>query len=222
LNGIVQSFESFAGGGFTHSGATALNGIGRWDGTRWSALGTGLAQKGGEVLFAHDDGLYAGGLFDAAGGTPDSNVARWEPNPCVATYCTAGATTSGCQASISATGTPSASLGSGFDVTIASVEGGEAGLIFFALTGPEVTPWSGGSSFLCVGSLRRRTGVQAGSGTPGARDGSLRLDFNEWLATPGGYVPAQGETVWMQGWFRDPPAPGSMNLSDALTFTVCP
>jgi hypothetical protein len=216
----------FACGSFFNAGGQPAVRIAKWDGTTWSALGAGVGLSIARVLHAHDDGrgpaLYQGGRFTTAGGQPATHIAKWEPNPGVATYCTAGTTTSGCHASISAVGTPSVSLGSGFDVTVASVEGGKAGLIFFTMTGPLANPWGGGTSLMCVGKPRRRTGAQLGSGTPGQCDGSLQLDFNTWMTTHGGYMPAQGQQVWMQGWFRDPTAPGSMNLSDALTFTVCP
>jgi hypothetical protein len=71
----------YVGGNFPTAGGVAANGIARWNGERWSALGTGL----GNAVFAlaaFDDGggpaLLAGGLFASAGGVPVSNVAKWD------------------------------------------------------------------------------------------------------------------------------------------------
>lgn len=74
----------FAGGLFTHaSGLPAVN-IARWDGTSWSAVGSGTSGEHGEwveALAVFDDGrgpaLYAGGWFAQAGGLSVENVARW-------------------------------------------------------------------------------------------------------------------------------------------------
>src|SRR5882672_7274447 len=65
-------------------------------------------------------------------------------------YCTAGTTTNGCNAHISASGIPSASAGSGFDVLVSNVEGQRSGLIFYGTSGESATAWGAGSSFLCV------------------------------------------------------------------------
>jgi hypothetical protein len=43
--------------------------IARFDGTTWTALGSGLSDVGG-ALFAAPEGLYVGGAFTNAGGVP--------------------------------------------------------------------------------------------------------------------------------------------------------
>ncbi len=78
----------FVTGTFTHAGGTAANRIARWNGTSFSALGSGLGGSGGlnqlqgETLCVHDDGagaaLYVGGHFTQAGGVSAKNVARWD------------------------------------------------------------------------------------------------------------------------------------------------
>jgi hypothetical protein len=89
LNGDVRALTSFddgtgpalyAGGDFKHAGGLEVNGIARWDGQSWSALGGGLAGSPGVAVHAlavYDDGggaaLYAGGLFYGPAG-----VARWD------------------------------------------------------------------------------------------------------------------------------------------------
>ena len=78
-DGAGQSL--FAGGEFSAAGGVALARVGRFDGTAWHALGSGLD---GPVrdLAAYDAGsgleLYAAGAFASVGGVPAANVARWD------------------------------------------------------------------------------------------------------------------------------------------------
>ena len=61
----------YAGGGFTTAGGVPANSIAKWDGSSWSALGSGLSAHV-MALAVFDDGggpaLYAGGNFTIAGG----------------------------------------------------------------------------------------------------------------------------------------------------------
>ncbi len=75
----------YVGGHFTTAGGVAANRIARWDGSSWSALGSGIGTSGGEFvegLAVFDDGggnaLYAGGRFTTAGGVSAVNMARWD------------------------------------------------------------------------------------------------------------------------------------------------
>jgi hypothetical protein len=65
-----------------------VNGVAKWDGLSWSALGGGVSGSLGVFSFPivealavfHDGGgaaLYAGGSFTTAGGIPAANIARW-------------------------------------------------------------------------------------------------------------------------------------------------
>jgi trimeric autotransporter adhesin len=71
----------FVGGDFTSAGGTPAMNIARWDGTSWSALGSGMD---GTVhsLAVFDDGtgpaLYAGGQFTVAGGQAANHIAKWD------------------------------------------------------------------------------------------------------------------------------------------------
>lgn len=142
------------------------------------------------------------------------------------TYCTAGTTTNGCNATMSASGTPSVAATSGFTLNCSNVEGQKFGLIFYGVNGPKAAPWApGSSSFLCVKSPVQRTASANSGGTAGACDGSFSLDFLSYLATHPGAVGqpfAAGECVNVQTWFRDPPAPGTTNLSNGLQFVTVP
>ena len=70
----------YAGGQFTVAGGVPVDYVAKWNGSSWSALGTGL--DGMAVsLSAHDDGtgpaLFVGGMFSVAGGVPVTNIAKW-------------------------------------------------------------------------------------------------------------------------------------------------
>jgi subtilisin-like proprotein convertase family protein len=147
-------------------------------------------------------------------------------NPTV--YCTAGTTTNGCNASISATAQPSASLATPCVINVANVEGQKQGLVFYGVnnTGFAPLPWStGSSSFLCVKSPTQRTGTQTSGGATSTCTGAFTLNWNTYQgANPGalGNPFLSGAKVYAQAWFRDPPAPKTTNLSDALELTVQP
>jgi hypothetical protein len=71
----------YAGGTFTSIGGVAANRIAKWNGTAWSALGTGVD---GWVysMAVYNDGtgsaLYALGSFSSAGGVSTHGPARWD------------------------------------------------------------------------------------------------------------------------------------------------
>ena len=73
----------YAGGIFKSAGGEATRSIARWDGTEWSPVGGGMPGENDAVfdVFSFDDGsgpaLYAGGIFQSAGGVAAKNVAKW-------------------------------------------------------------------------------------------------------------------------------------------------
>ncbi len=73
----------YAGGAFTTAGGVTANRIAKWDGTSWSALGTGMNNTV-STLTVFDDGsgngpaLYAGGSFTTAGGVTVNRIAKWD------------------------------------------------------------------------------------------------------------------------------------------------
>ncbi|GAB3870169.1 hypothetical protein GCM10028824_18450 [Hymenobacter segetis] len=80
---MAANGEVYAGGSFTHAGGVPSNCIAKWNGTAWSPLGTGVTALGSTpgtisslVVVAGGD-VYVGGQFNAAGGMPASNVAKW-------------------------------------------------------------------------------------------------------------------------------------------------
>lgn len=143
-------------------------------------------------------------------------------------YCTAGTTTNGCVPSISASAQPSAALSAPCTIDVTDVEGAKQGLIFYGVdnTGFSPLPWgSGSSSFFCVKSPVQRSIPQNSGGVFNTCTGVLTLDWNVFQSSfPGtlGSPFAPGDRVYAQAWFRDPPAPRTTNLSDAIELTVSP
>jgi Tol biopolymer transport system component len=141
-------------------------------------------------------------------------------------YCTAGTTTHGCQPSIASSGNPSASAATGFTISVSSVEGLKSGIIFYGISGRVALPWASGStSYLCVKPPTQRAPAQSSGGVLNTCNGSLSLDLLAFAAAnPGalGQPLALGQRIDAQAWFRDPPAPKTTNLSDALEFDLVP
>ena len=142
----------------------------------------------------------------------------------VTSYCTAGTSAAGCQSSLAASGTPSASSPSGFVVIATGVEGQKDGLLFFGKIGRQANNWGTSNSFQCVVPPVRRGGLLAGTGTAGQCNGLIAQDLNaRWQAKPN-HNPGAGATVQVQFWYRDPASTSnqSTTFSDALEFPVCP
>ena len=72
----------YVGGDFITAGGVIVNHIAKWDGTKWSALGTGVfSQYGSSIQALAMDGagnLYAGGSFTNAGGVLANHIAKWD------------------------------------------------------------------------------------------------------------------------------------------------
>ena len=141
----------------------------------------------------------------------------------VVTYCTAGTSANGCQATLSSTGAPSTSSGSPFSIDVNNVEGAKDGLMFFGTAGRQANTWGSGTSFQCVVPPVKRTGLQVGNGTAGLCDGAFTLDFNAWMTAHPAKAPAPGVMVNVQTWYRDPQNTSNQttSLSDAIEFVVC-
>lgn len=88
---IGQSGNVYVGGRFATAGGVTASNIAQWDGTAWSALGSGLhgsyrapsnsvTQQAYVCALTTDSSgnLYAGGWFDSTGTTVVNTVARWD------------------------------------------------------------------------------------------------------------------------------------------------
>jgi trimeric autotransporter adhesin len=96
-NGVVDGIQAmtvfddgtgpqlYAGGPFITAGSALASRIARWNGTAWSGVGAGIDMTSSnasvDAFAAYDSGsgaeLYAGGVFQSAGGVSASNIARW-------------------------------------------------------------------------------------------------------------------------------------------------
>jgi len=78
---VTKNGDVYAGGRFTQAGGASAGHVARWNGTAWSALGTGT--DGGRfgyvdaLVVAGNGDVYAGGDFTTAGGTSAINIAKW-------------------------------------------------------------------------------------------------------------------------------------------------
>lgn len=63
-------------GNFKLAGGQTVNGIARWDGTQWYAMGAGFNSTVYGIAVYNGE-LYAGGDFTQSGTTPLTNIARW-------------------------------------------------------------------------------------------------------------------------------------------------
>lgn len=141
-------------------------------------------------------------------------------------YCQTNQSSSGCIPTLSVSGVPSASASSGFVITCSNVDGQRNAVLFYGISGRSFSPWSPNSTtLLCVAAPSQRMLTADTGGTLGTCDGSFSTD---WLAYVSGHPSALGSPVApgiavnAQAWFRDPPAPRSTNLSDALEFFTAP
>jgi hypothetical protein len=76
----VSGGTLYAGGGFTTAGTNAANYIAQWNGSGWSALGSGI---GGANCFvsaiaASGGTVFAGGYFKTAGNNAALCIAQWD------------------------------------------------------------------------------------------------------------------------------------------------
>jgi hypothetical protein len=90
MNGSVAALavlgtNLFASGSFTAAGGSPANRMAQWDGSVWSALGSGLNNNANaNALVASGNALYVGGSFTVAGGKVSPfaagailNVSNW-------------------------------------------------------------------------------------------------------------------------------------------------
>ena len=140
-------------------------------------------------------------------------------------YCTGGTTTNDCVATISASANPSVSGASACSISVTNVEGQKSGILFYGLL-PHGIAWAPSStSMLCVKAPTQRVALLNSNGTSGECDGVLPLDWDAYQAShPSalGQPWAAGQHAFVQGWFRDPPAPKTTHLSNAVELTYQP
>jgi len=184
----------------------------------------GTAPNDGFFTSANYRGAFAPGQNWLDGWTATSAFGLTPVTATVA-YCTGGTTSNGCNATMTAIGTPSASATSDYTLLVSNVEGQKQGLIFYGSTGRAAAAWGTGTSFLCVKAPTQRIAAQNTGGAAGSCNGELVVDWNAFMANAPaalGNPRSAGQVYQAQGWFRDPPAPKTTHLSNALEFTLQP
>ena len=75
----IQGQDLYAGGQFIHAGGVVAYNIAKWNGHRWSALGSGVRGNLEHVLALGVSGsdVYVGGMFTTAAGLNTRNIATW-------------------------------------------------------------------------------------------------------------------------------------------------
>lgn len=155
-----------------------------------------------------------------SGGYDDLRGAEVVPGGLTSVYCTAQTNSLGCVPRIGFTGTPSASSATPFRITATEVLNNRAGLLFYGF-GETALPFGGG--WLCAQPPLGRTPVVLSGGNPPPLDcsGSFDFDMNAWIVSGVDPTLSAGNLdVFAQFWSRDPMAPSTTNLTDAVRFYV--
>ncbi len=81
-NSVVNSMvsyngELYAGGNFIDINGVSAKGLAKWNGTAWSAVGTGFAGTVNAVAVFNSK-LFIGGTFATAGGVTVNNITSWD------------------------------------------------------------------------------------------------------------------------------------------------
>lgn len=173
--------------------------------------------------------LNDSGVIHTRLGFTDSTSAiatvTFAPTAIPESYCTAGTTSNGCVALITASANPKIDHSNAVTISVNGAEGQKAGLIYYGLTRHSL-PWcsSGGSSYLCVKSPTQRTPVQDTAGTTNGCDGTMTLDWSAFQIGGGnlGNPFLAGNKVDLQAWFRDPSSCKTTSLTNAVELTYQP
>jgi hypothetical protein len=138
------------------------------------------------------------------------------------TFCGPGSSANACEPRLVASGVASASATGGFTLALNSADGARLATIFYGLD-KTATPFAAGA--LCVRAPLRRVESGLTTGSAGACNGSLDVDWNAWRAANPqalGAPFAAGDVLYAQAWLREGAAVSGSNWSDALKFTLAP
>lgn len=139
------------------------------------------------------------------------------------TYCKAKVNSLGCKPALSVPGgQPSASAGSGWQVSARFLLNAQPGVFIFGDVEAGL-PFQGGA--LCVRPPFDRTAVKStgGSGAPASScTGLLTLDVNALIAGSQDPNLAPGNPLYLQAWYRDPNDPYGSGLSNAAAMQIQP
>lgn len=136
-------------------------------------------------------------------------------------FCVAKTNTQGCDATVTFSGTPSASNPAPFLVGAVDVLNNANGILIYGM-GPNNLAALGGT--LCIASPIVRTPFQFSGGSAVGTDcsGTYALDFNALIQGGGDPALVAGAAVFGQYWYRDPANTQGSALSDGGQFTIQP
>ena len=142
----VSGTNLYAGGYFTTAGGVAATNIAQWNGSSWSALGSGMRSLRLMTLAVSGTNLYAGGYFTTAGGVAANYIAQWNGSSWSAL---GSGMNSACVYALAVSGT---NLYAGGDFTTAG-----------GVSANHIAQWNG-SSWSALGSGMRRPQVACAGG----------------------------------------------------------
>ncbi len=202
--------------------------LARYSGTgnRFWAIQFGTTSSEYPLAIAPDGigGLFLGGethgaLSGSHVGLEDAWLARFDSSCAEVRYCTPLVSSQGCTPAMSWQGNASLTNPAGFTVIASQLEPAKDGVLFFGTSGANNLPFFGGT--LCVKAPHFRLPIQNSGGAISC-SGTLTFNLSQMLAHPGGgALLTSGALVNCQVWFRDPAAPLSVGLTDAVEFTIC-
>jgi hypothetical protein len=69
--------DIYIGGPFGQAGGVLAYGVAKWDGSRWSSLGSGMSDRVNAIA-ANGSDVYVGGWFKEVEGIEANNIAKWD------------------------------------------------------------------------------------------------------------------------------------------------
>ena len=187
----------YVGGSFDQAGGLPAANIAKWDGTSWSALGSGVTSANWasvQALAVYDDltgsgpALLVGGKFSDAGGTSAINIAKWD-------------------------GTSWSALGGGVGAP-SSLTWVEALTVFDAGTGPSLFA---GGSFNVSSAVPAGNLAQWGCASPQGTPAPWSEDFDDPSVYSPGQDPTQPSTGGWESWDLEPLTGAQIRTTRALS-----
>jgi hypothetical protein len=220
---VLHSGNVLGANVFLHDRLTGLNlPVGLGPNGQWPSIPPQFAGEAYEPVVAPDGSSVAFRCEDPSFGSGNIfmnvylRLCDWK-QPQI--YCDSKANSFGCRPSVSFSGSPSVSAGTGFTVQAQELIGQTAGMFFYSTRRAILTPFQG--SYLCMEPPVQRLSLQpTGGGLPSSCSGTLSVDFNVWIASGADPTLIAGENVCIQAWTRDAGSAYGSNLSNAIAFVI--
>ncbi len=182
------------------------------------SIGASLSEDGTRVVFWSD----ATNLVpnDTNSGS-DVFLHELPATPLPTSYCTAKTNSLGCTPTITWSGMPSASAGSGFIIGAQQVLPHMSGALHYGTRGIAI-PWNGGLRCTTDGNPGRTWPQTASASGAPPCTGEYAFDFNQFIASGVNPILIAGQRVFVQYYMRDPASTYGWGLSNGLDFTILP